>query len=58
MAVFCQHEISSPLEDLGEKEPHPQGLEESWVVGGAGLIGIFDPDLSVFSPTVGSSLSC
>lgn len=31
VAVFCQHEISSPLEDLGEEEPHPQGLEEALI---------------------------
>lgn len=31
VAVFCQHEILSPLEDLGEEEPHPQGLEEALI---------------------------
>lgn len=41
---------------LGEKEPHPQGLEEALVpltllgTVGAELVGMFNPELSEFPP--------
>lgn len=55
VAVFCQHEILSPLEDfrggratspgIWRRRWIPRTSGESWVLAG-GLVGMFDPGLS------------
>jgi len=65
VAVFCQHEILSPLEDfrggratapgIWRRLWFPRTSGESWVLAG-GLVGMFDPGLSEFPPIMGCLL--